>query len=453
VLAEAAPSLRLTFEEAIQTALRNNPGLRVAVENRQRAESQVGEANAATLPQVSAVGSYTRQGPQTSFEIPGPTGPQRVELTQRSTRRAQITATLDTDLAGRQRSLRRIAALGVRIAEDAVDREQNDLVFDVQTAYLETLRSQALVRVAGDAVAAAREQLRVAEAQFRVGVVPQFDVLRASVQVENLRQNQIAAENRERVAEAALIQVLGIDPVTRLELTPLVAPVPTAQPAELPPPAAPAEEIPPSLSAEFPRELEPALAVAYAQRPEVQQFEESIRQARERVAFERKARRPNAAIVGNYNFTPDAGGFASNDTSWDVTANLSLSLFDAGLIRSRVRIAQNELDALLAQREQTRQAVAREVRAALLSYNEAVARRSTAAANTEQAREALRIARVRYQAGVSTTVEVTDAEVALTQAQTNQVNAEYDVLSARAAALQALGEYADVTTVPPPPMR
>jgi outer membrane protein TolC len=445
-----APVRRLTFEEAIRVALQNNPGLRVAVENRQVAEGRLGEARAATRPQVSASGTYTVQGPVTSFEIPGPTGTQRVELNQRDVRRGQITATLDTDLAGRQSSLRRIARLGVRAAEDAVDQAQNSLVFDVQSAYLEALRTGALVRVARDAVAAAREQLRVAEAQFRAGVVPQFDVLRASVQVENLRQNQITAENQERQSDATLIQILGIEPTTRLELVPLLPPVPTAEPEAVPPPVVGAGEIPPSLAAEFPRALEPALAQAYVQRPELQQIEENVRQARERVEFERRARRPNLFITGNYNFTPDASGFAANDTSWDVTANLSLPIFTAGLIRSRVRIAQNELDALLAQREQTRQAVAREVKAALLNLSEAEARLSTAAANVVQAREALRIARVRYQAGVSTTVEVTDAEVALTQAQTNQVNAEYDVLTARAAVLQALGRYADVTTVPPP---
>jgi outer membrane protein TolC len=106
-----------------------------------------------------------------------------------------------------------------------------------------------------------------------------------------------------------------------------------------------------------------------------------------------------------------------------------------------VRGAERERDTLVAQRDQTRQAIAREVRSSLLNLTEAEARRSTAAANTDQAREALRIARVRYQSGVSTSVEVTDAELALTQAQTNQVNAEYDVLSARAAALRSLGQY------------
>jgi outer membrane protein TolC len=456
----------LSFEDAIRLAVKNNPALRAAEVGRLRAQERVGEARAATLPQVGATGAYTVQGPTSSFQIPTPTGTQTVTIVPRTVGRADLSASLDTDLSGRQRSQRRIAQFGVEAASGAVNVQGNDLVFDVQTAYLEALRSQALVRVAIDAVAAAQEQLRVAQAQFRAGVVPQFDVLRASVQVENLHQNQLSAETRENVAAAALIQVLGIEPTTRLELTPLLPPVPTAhlEPVPAPgaaapaPPAPPApapaapaaaSEVPPSLATDFPRDLEPALAQAYARRPELQQFDANIRQAQERVSFERKARLPNATINGGYHYTPDATGFSANKTSWDVSANFSISVFDAGLIKSRIRGAQDELNILVAQRDQSRQAIAREVRAALLNLGDAEARRSTAAANTDQAREALRIARVRYQAGVSTTVEVTDAEVALTQAQTNQVNAEYDVLSARAAVLRSLGQYSNTASAAP----
>jgi outer membrane protein TolC len=60
-----------------------------------------------------------------------------------------------------------------------------------------------------------------------------------------------------------------------------------------------------------------------------------------------------------------------------------------------------------------------------------------------QAEEALRIARVRFQAGMATGVEVTDAEVALTQAKTNQVNAEYDYLLAQAKLEKAIGKLLD----------
>jgi outer membrane protein len=85
------------------------------------------------------------------------------------------------------------------------------------------------------------------------------------------------------------------------------------------------------------------------------------------------------------------------------------------------------------------------VRTALVDLEEATERRRAASANTAQAREALRIAPVRYTAGLAPNVEVTDAQVALTQARSNEVNAAYDYLAALANLNRGLGRYADDT--------
>jgi outer membrane protein TolC len=127
---------------------------------------------------------------------------------------------------------------------------------------------------------------------------------------------------------------------------------------------------------------------------------------------------------------------------WQVGVGATLDVFDAGLIRSRVHEAEGARDSAAAALEQARQSVALDVRTALSTLRQAQVNRQTTAANVQQAQEALRIAQVRYRAGVATSVEVTDAQVALTQAQTNQVNAEYDYLDAQAALARAIGRYA-----------
>jgi outer membrane protein TolC len=174
----------------------------------------------------------------------------------------------------------------------------------------------------------------------------------------------------------------------------------------------------------------------------VYRAEENLRQNRARIAFARRERRPELSVTGAYTLTPDAGGFAAQDDQWRLGASLSMNLFDAGAIRSRIRQAQAQEDAAQAQLELVQQQVALDVRTALLNLREAQERRATTAANVQQAQEALRISQVRYKAGVATNVEVTDAQVALTEAQTNQVNAEYDYLNAQAALARALGRYA-----------
>jgi outer membrane protein TolC len=489
----AGPAVRLTLEEAIRTAITNNPNLQATQEEQRRARARIGEARASTGPTVDATANYNRQGPIASFEFSeGPGQPtRRVQLGSPNTRTASIDATFRPDLSGRTSASVGIARAGAEAAEATTAATVNDLTQQVQSSYYGALRTQTLVEVRRQAVAAAQEQLRVAQAEFRAGTKPQFDVLRASVQVENLRQNQTVAETNARTAIANLVNLLGIEPTTQLQLTPVpVTPLPPprtapgtngpapaggarapevpapsqgpGQPAngapaqaeapQAPPPAAPTG---PSSTPQqpLPADEAAAFAEAAANRPEVQRARETVRQNRAQVRFESRARRPELAITGGYQFTPDATGLAAEDRSWRIGAAVSLNLFDAGLIRSRVRQAQAGQEAAEAQLERAEQQVALEVRTALLNLREAEERRQTTAANVEQAQEALRIAQVRYRAGVGTNVEVTDAQVALIEAQTNQVNAEYDFLDAQAQLARALGRYAPPTagSASPPP--
>jgi len=187
---------------------------------------------------------------------------------------------------------------------------------------------------------------------------------------------------------------------------------------------------------------------ALARRPEVLEAQANLSQSVEQIRFQRRARLPQFSLTGSYTLTPDTSGFAAEDHMWQVGVGATLDVFDAGLIRSRVHEAEGARDSAAAALEQVRQTVALDVRTALSTLRQAQVNRQTTAANVQQAREALRIAQVRYRAGVATSVEVTDAQVALTQAQTNQVNAEYDYLDAQAALARAIGRYA-----PPTPAR
>ena len=122
-----------------------------------------------------------------------------------------------------------------------------------------------------------------------------------------------------------------------------------------------------------------------------------------------------------------------------------MPLFDAGLTRARTRQARADLQTASSQLRAARNTVAEEVKQTLIDMEEARERRVSAAANSRQAREALRIARVRYNAGLAPNVEVTDAEAALTQARSNEVNAGYDYLAALANLNRSLGRYASST--------
>ncbi|MBW3623488.1 MAG: TolC family protein, partial [Armatimonadetes bacterium] len=248
-------------------------------------------------------------------------------------------------------------------------------------------------------------------------------------------------------------------------------PIPNAEAAILPVQDVPGTVIPgpvlPNVepdvlvASDLPLDLEPAIHLAYEQRPEVLSAANAVRIAERSVDLARRERRPDAALSGQFLFNPDAAGFGANEKSWNVVAQLSVPIYQGGIVRARVNEAQADVETARSTLEQVKQGVALEVRSALLDLQESARRRQTVAANVVQAREALRIAQVRFRAGVSTTVEVTDAQVAYIQALTNQVNAEYDHLSAEARLRRAVGRLVPESTrtqvqtkpgTPPPPV-
>ena len=201
------PIVILTLDAAIRLALATNPNLR-SVEGQQRlAAARIGEARAAAGPSISASGSYTESGPIPEFTFsPGPgQPPMRIRLGSPRTRTAEVDGTYIPDISGRIRASVRSARFGARAATEVTAATINNLTQQVQSDYHSALRTQALVEVSRQAVAAAQEQLRIAQAQFRAGTVPQFDVLRASVQVANDLQIQTVAESNATIALANLV--------------------------------------------------------------------------------------------------------------------------------------------------------------------------------------------------------------------------------------------------------
>ncbi|MGQ9524775.1 MAG: TolC family protein [Armatimonadota bacterium] len=409
----------ITIDEALKTAFERNPGLRVSQDKVGVARGKLDQAKSASRPQLGISGTWTQQGPVTTFTIPTPEGPQTFTLGQSRSRTASLNLTQPLDLAGQIRANRRMARLGLENALHDLERTANTLALDVYDAYYGVLRAKAAVKVAQEAVDAAKEHLRLAEVNFRAGTAPQFDVIRASVQVENMRQNLIQAQNAERLALANLANVLGLDPTTALDV---VSQVEMPDPATRPVPS-----------------YEDALKKAYETRPEVQLAQEAVRISEHAVQAAKAQGRPDAAIIGAYTYTPDVTGFVAIKESWRVTASINIPLDTSGAVRAKVDEALTNLKAAQDTLTQTQQGIALEVRAALIDLQNALERRQVATANVAQAQEALRVAQVRFQAGVATGVEVTDAEVALTQARTNQVNADYDYLVALAKLDKATG--------------
>ncbi|MDW8052518.1 MAG: TolC family protein [Armatimonadota bacterium] len=406
------PSDALTLEEAIQLALRNNRAVQISARNLEKSRHAVREARGNALPQIQSSATYTRFDQVATARF----GPQPVRLGNLENRTARITLTQVIDISGLVHTAIRGATVFLSISELEHERTRNDTILQVIQAYQRVARADEFVRVAEEALRNAQERLRIVRAQVEAGVAAQFDLLRAETAVAQAEQAVLNAHNQRELAAAALNNLLGrpLDTPVRIASAPTLPPMPDAS-------------------------LEQLTQQALANRPEVLAAARSVELARLNIRTAQRGALPNLVLTGQADFNLTTSPFNPRREVYAGALVLSVPIWDSGITRAREAQAREELEIAQLRLEQAKESVALEVRQAYLTLQDAQKRLAVAQKGLEQAREALRLARVRFEAGVSPQLEISDAELAFTQAQTNFVNAQFDYLDAYAALQRAIG--------------
>jgi outer membrane protein TolC len=135
----------------------------------------------------------------------------------------------------------------------------------------------------------------------------------------------------------------------------------------------------------------------------------------------------------------DQNLYGAKNSNWMISLNTSLNIFDSGLTQAQVKQAQYGTDTAMKQARQAMDSVALEVRQAYQSMREAEKRIDTNKLAVEQATEDYKIAEYAFHVGVNTNQDVINAELALTQAKTNYIQALYDYNTSKAQLDKAIG--------------
>ncbi len=423
--AQAQPTA-ITQTQALTMALQQNQQLRVAAFEVLVARAQLAQARAGTALQASVQGSYTRtqDGVVTTIPVssPGGGGPPVgfliIPAPSSNIYDARVVLQYPLYSGGRIEAQVAMAEANLRGAEATFERIKQQIVFGVRQAYFSLLLAQAGLRAAERSTAQANEILRVAKARVAAGVSPRFDQVQAEVTVATAQQTQVRARNA--VAQA----MQGLNALLNMPLeTPLILPDPFA----MIPVATPTDRL---------------LARALEVRSEV--VEVRARQAVAQAAIEvaESGGRLNFGLSGMYDYG-NSGPFGPGtdiSSKWSVTLAAALAVSDGGLTRERVSEARQRLEQLKVVEVQQRQTVELDVRQASLNLQSAREELVGAGALMAQAAEALRLANVRFAAGVGTNLEVVSAQTASSQAEVAKAQAEFNYSVARAALERAVGE-------------
>lgn len=414
-----AASRVIGLSEALTKARANHPLLRQAAAATDLAEARTDSARAPLLPQITATAAYQRTtanavfrpgfSPNANVQYPDPNST-TYNFYNFGVNASQLLydfgGSIETFRAARDNA--KAQAVSQRTSELSVD-------YNVRSAFFTARASRSAVAVARENLQNQARHLAQIQALVEVGIRPEIDLAQVRTDVANARVQLINAENAYDTARATLNQAMGV-------VGPIDYDVPDSTLEALP---------------EEDASIEALFASAVTGRPDLRALGLQV-DAQSRSIRSTKAQfGPGLFATGAFT---DAGKELNNlRWNWNVGLSLNWALYQGGITQGNLRQARATLESLRAQADVVRQTVLLQLQQGRLAIRAARASLDAAGEAATNARVRLNLAEGRYEAGAGSIIELGDAQVALTLAESQHVQAEYNLAIARAQLLNALG--------------
>ncbi len=418
--AQQGDEIVLTLDRAVELAMKNNETLLSSRVEKDHARARVREAYAEALPKLDFNSSLTRNWSLPEFTFGGQqfkVGTDNVinfglDLSQTIYRGGQVGAGL------------KMARYFQQIAATNVDRVREDIVLLVHNGYYDVLLAEAIVEVTIAAYDRAVAQYDAVKRFYEAGTVSDYDVLRSKVELTNAHPPVTQARNRLAIAEANLKRLIGLPRQVQIRCTG-------------------------SLDVDvsgMPDDIESAVSEALANRSDLKaaQMQTAMNDASIRLA--RGENRPDISLSAGYLMQaqvndPGFKSLAFNDfsRSWNTLINVSFPVFDGRQNSGRIMQAQADFERSRYGERQLRKQIEVDATEALLNVFEAAERVEAGAEAIELASRGLSIAQVQYEGGISTQLELIDAQLTLKRAETDHVTARHDYVTAASTLRNTIG--------------
>lgn len=410
--AEEAPRV-LALDEAVRTALERHPDLRRVRASTRAAEARVAQAFAPLLTQVSGNASYQV----------GTTNSARVTPSPLSGSAFAASEAFDFSLTanqliydGQTRGRYRTAQASADATRKNEDGTRLNLVLAVKNSYFQARAYKELVRVAHETLDNQERHLAQIQGFVEVGTRPRIDLVQARADRARAQLAVVNAENAYAVAKVQLVQAMGLETPATFEVGD--------------------ETVPPLAEEEI--GTAQLFAMALAGRPELKAQTAAVRV--QELSVDTAERGYGPSVNFSSGVSESGPTLDSMRWNWNAQARLSWPIFQGGVTRGQVAEARANLDAAGAQEAALRQQILVDVEQARLGVRAAKEALVTADQLVESSRERMTLAEGRYQTGVGNIIELADAQLGLTQALAEKVQADYGLSTARAALLKALGK-------------
>ena len=393
---QQVPGPRLTLKDAEAMALHNHPLLQAANYDAQAASQVTREQKSAYYP--TAHGSLTAAGALSGSRIAAGFLNNPI-IYNRESNGLEVNQ-LITDF-GRTSNLVGSARLGAKAASESAQQTAQDVLLGVNRAYFGVLRAQAVLKVAEETVKARQILADQVTTLEKNKLRSMLDVSFAEVNLAQAQLLLVQAQNDQKAADADLATALGLQNPQRFDL------------AEEPMPPAPIPD---------PTDL---IVQALHDRPDLSSARFSHDAALRYARAERDLWMPTISATGDAGLTP-AYQVPLSDHYAAAGINVNIPIFNGFLYSARHHEANLRAQAADQALRDLADRISRDVRTAWLDAGTAYQRLAVTAQLLKQATLALDLAQGRYKLGLSSIVELSQAQLNLTQAQIDDTSAKYD---------------------------
>jgi outer membrane protein TolC len=407
------PDKPLTLEQVQAIALRVHPSLQASRESVAAAKARLEQALSAYFPQINFNAAYNAST-FNFITMAGQTRPSTYNWTfQDIFSMGPNLSQIIYDFGRTSSSVKQNRENAKASEEDLITNRQN-VILNVKQAFFGVLLTQHLVKVAQEVVSQTKQHLEQAQGFYGAGTRPKIDVTKAEVDVANAELGLITAQNNHMVARINLNNAMGL--IETLDF--------------------PIEDI--TNFAPMKITLDEILKAAFERRPEI--FQLKAKQRSQEAAIELTQSGYYPILSGNAQYLM-RGQHVPDEMTWDAFLGVSLTIpiFSGFLTANQVSEHRANLRNLRAQEGILKLNIRLEAEQAYLSLQQAGEQIRVTQKAVGQAQENFALATGRYQVGVGSPLEITDAEISLANAKVNNIQALYNYRVAEARIEKAIG--------------
>lgn len=399
LFAGVAAAETLTIESCVRTALEKHPDMVAAESKVASKKAAVGQSAADSRPHIKGGASYTRSDSTDSANDSG-----------------RYNASISLEQSVYDWGKRGLRIEGARINMSAAEAEYFDtrdkIIAGVRSAYYNLNRAIRQHEVAKARFENYRKRLSWANSYYEVGTKPKIEVTKAESDLANSKLALVKAESAAEQYRAQLASSMGIPMMEIKNISDVLS------------------------YEEWDVPIGQAVERAVSNRPDLASQRKRVEYAETVLSLEKKGMSPEISASAGYNAY---GSAPFDDNGWNARLSLNFPLYDGGLTRSRVQGAEADLVTAKAQLESTSNNIMLEVRKAWHALAEAREALNASLEAERRARETYELAEGRYEAGVGSSLEISDAVESYASAQTNTILSLYECKAKRLDLEKAMG--------------